>query len=306
MNCEFCKKEFASKSAINHHKKTAKYCLEIQGKTNNNYICEYCSKNYSTKSYLVEHYNTCSSKLFKTLEDENKSLKTKINKLTKINKELEIHSVENKVLKSQNSKLKKQNDKLEKELDKIKAENNLLKGQLSVLDKDHQIITNLAQQPKNTTTNTANTTNNILSIQTPLDFNNIDKIKNIIDEKYNDSYLVEGQKGIAKFAVEHILTDENGNLSYICTDPSRHIFKYKDSSGDIRKDVEAKKITNFLIDGGIQNKSSDMLIKLWSDNEGNVDGKKCSELLDKADAMMKLKNDNTIFKKELVYMTTKN
>jgi hypothetical protein len=306
MNCEFCNKEFASKSAVNHHKKTAKYCLEIQGKTNNNYICEYCSKNYSTKNYLVEHYNTCTSKLFKTLEDENKALKIKITKLTKINKELEIHSVENKVLKSQNSKLKKQNDKLEKELDNNKAENNLLKGRLSVLDKDHQIITNLAQQPKNTTTNTANTTNNILSIQTPLDFNNIDKLKNIIDEKYNDSYLFEGQKGIAKFAVEHILTDENGNLSYICTDPSRHIFKYKDSSGGIRKDVEAKKITNFLIDGGIQNKSSDMFIKLWSDKEGNVDGKKCSELLDKADAMMKLKNDNTVFKKELVYMTTKN
>ena len=136
-------------------------------------------------------------------------------------------------------------------------------------------------------------------------FNNLDKLKNIINEKYNDSYLFQGQKGIAKFAVEHILTDENGNLSYICTDPSRQIFKYKDSSGDIRKDVEAKKITNFLIDGGIQNKSSDMFIKLWTDIDGKIDGEKCSELLNKADAMMKLKNDNTIFKKELVYMTTK-
>ena len=47
-----------------------------------------------------------------------------------------------------------------------------------------------------------------------------------------------------------------------------------------------------------------MFMKLWTDKDGKIDGEKCSELLEKADAMMKLKNDNTIFKKELVYMTT--
>jgi hypothetical protein len=171
-----------------------------------------------------------------------------------------------------------------------------------VLDKNQELIYDIAKQPKTT----KNTTTNILSIQSPLDFNNLEKVKTIIDEKYNNSYLFEGQKGIAKFVVENILTDENGNLNYICTDPSRQIFKYKDPSGDIRKDIEAKKIINFLIDGGIQNKSSNMFMKLWTDKDGKIDGENCSELLEKADAMMKLKNDNTIFKKELIYMTTKN
>ncbi len=294
MNCQFCNKVFSSKSSLNNHQKNAKYCLKLQdNKETNNFNCDYCHKNFTSKQNLNIHFLNCKDK---DIENIRKEKDTEIENIRKEKIKLEIEK----------DRLEIKNNILENELIKIKEENNLLKGRLSVLDKDHQIITNLAQQPKNTTTNTANTTNNILSIQTPLDFNNIDKIKNIIDEKYNNSYLVEGQKGIAKFAVEHILTDENGNLSYICTDPSRHIFKYKDSSGDIRKDIEAKKITNFLIDGGIQNKSSDMLIKLWSDNEGNVDGKKCSELLDKAGAMMKLKNDNTVFKKELVYMTTKN
>ena len=31
---------------------------------------------------------------------------------------------------------------------------------------------------------------------------------------------------------------------YVCTDPSRQIFKYKDISGELKKDVEAKKLTN--------------------------------------------------------------
>ena len=273
MKCEFCKKELGTLSALNYHKKTAKYCLEIQGKINENYKCEYCNKNYSTPQHLKEHSKICKSKILKnnSIEDENKLLKD-----------------ENKTLREENSILKN--------------EINMLKGQLMVLDKNQELIYDIAKQPKTT----KNTTTNILSIQSPLDFDNLEKVKTIINEKYNDSYLIEGQKGIAKFAVENILTDENGNLAYICTDPSRQIFKYKDVSGDIRKDIEAKKITNFLINGGIQNKSTDMFIKLWSDKDGKIDGEKCSELLEKADAMMKLKNDNTIFKKELIYMTTKN
>jgi hypothetical protein len=187
---------------------------------------------------------------------------------------------------------------LKDEIRLLKEENMLFKGKLMVLDKNQDIVYNIAKEPKTSKNTTTNTTNNILSIQTPIDFNNIEKVKNIIDEKYT--------KGIAKFAVENILTDENGNLTYICTDPSRQIFKYKDSSGDIRKDVEAKKITNFLIDGGIQNKSTDMFKKLWTSDDGEIDGEKCSKLFSQADEMIKLKNDNTVFKKELVYMTTKN
>ena len=33
MECKFCKKILSSKSALNTHQRTAKYCLKIQGKT---------------------------------------------------------------------------------------------------------------------------------------------------------------------------------------------------------------------------------------------------------------------------------
>ena len=69
--------------------------------------------------------------------------------------------------------------------------------------------------------------------------------KQLIEEKYDSKYLFQGQKGVAQFAVDFILKDDSGQLKYICIDTSRQIFKYKDSFGDIRKDVEVKKFVIF-------------------------------------------------------------
>ena len=85
--------------------------------------------------------------------------------------------------------------------------------------------------------------------------------------------------------------------------PSRYVFKYKDTNGGLVKDIEAKKLTNVLIDNGIEHKSTNMFIELWTDENGKVDGKLCSELLGKAAGVKSLKEDNTEFKKQLVNMT---
>ena len=58
MNCEFCQKEFQIKSTLVYHQKTAKYCLEIQGKTNDQYKCSECQKTFSTQYRLNDHQNT--------------------------------------------------------------------------------------------------------------------------------------------------------------------------------------------------------------------------------------------------------
>ena len=59
MNCEFCSNKFVSTTSLKHHQRTAKYCLNIQGKKNKLYVCEYCSKDISTKNRLYTHYQTC-------------------------------------------------------------------------------------------------------------------------------------------------------------------------------------------------------------------------------------------------------
>jgi hypothetical protein len=55
MNCEYCAKEFSTKSSLSYHQKTAKYCLEKQGKTNEDYKCSYCEKCFTTKQRIDEH-----------------------------------------------------------------------------------------------------------------------------------------------------------------------------------------------------------------------------------------------------------
>jgi aspartate carbamoyltransferase regulatory subunit len=50
--CEFCEKELKTKSNIVFHQKTAKYCLEKQGKENINFKCNYCKKNLQRNKLL--------------------------------------------------------------------------------------------------------------------------------------------------------------------------------------------------------------------------------------------------------------
>jgi hypothetical protein len=156
---------------------------------------------------------------------------------------------------------------------------------------------------KSTVTNIKNNTVNNLNISSSIDFNNINKIKDIINDNFTIDYAVNGQKGLAKFVVDNFLTDENGKLNYICTDPSRQIFKYKDSTGEIKKDVEAKKLTNYIVDGGIKKKTIDVANNWYTDDEGKIDMNKFNIMLDQQQNILKLKDDNNNFKKELVTIT---
>ena len=85
MECEFCKKTFKTVSILNNHKKTARYCLDIQNKKNNEFSCSYCDKLLTTKNKLIIHENRCKEKnmyvsieSYKSLENQ---LKDKENQL---------------------------------------------------------------------------------------------------------------------------------------------------------------------------------------------------------------------------------
>lgn len=61
--CEFCQKSFASKSSLNLHQKTTKYCLNIQGKYEKKaYECNFCKKSYTTNNNLDIHLKICEVK----------------------------------------------------------------------------------------------------------------------------------------------------------------------------------------------------------------------------------------------------
>jgi len=291
MECTFCKKIFTSKSILSTHQKTAKYCLKIQGVSEvlNEYKCIYCNKEFTTKQHLLNHESICKEK---EISNKIKVVKEQLDNC--FNKEKE------KLIKHFNKEKEKLQFKLE-EKDKIiielKEKVAELNGRIHTLKDDHEVFKEIAKQPKTTNNN------NTLNITSSIDFDNIDKIKYVIENDFNINYAINGQKGIANFVKDKLLKDDNGKPLYICTDPSRQIFKYKDSRGEIKKDVEAKKLTEYIVDGGIKKKTVDIASKWYTDNEGGIDMEKFDMMMDPQQSILKLKDDNNTFKKELASLT---
>ena len=59
MECEFCKKILNNKSALNVHQKNTKYCLKMQGNSQQGkFVCE-CGKDFHNKHHLISHQDIC-------------------------------------------------------------------------------------------------------------------------------------------------------------------------------------------------------------------------------------------------------
>ena len=274
MNCQFCNKDFTSKSSLTNHQKTAKYCLKLQdtNKEISNFNCDYCRKLFTSRYNLNLHLLNCKDKEIEILRKE---------------KDKEIETI------------KKEKDKeietIRKEKDK--QENNY-KEQIKDLQQTiERMVLKAIERP--TTTN-----NNTLNITSFMDFDNIDKIKNAIEDKLDINYVVDGQKRLAHFVKDNLLMDDSGKLRYICTDPSRQIFKYKDSTGEVKKDVEAKKLTNYILEGGIRTKSAVLGNDWCKDDKGDINLDRFNVMMDQQQSIMKLSDDNNSFKKELVSLTS--
>jgi hypothetical protein len=75
LNCSFCNHIFTTKSSLNSHKKTAKYCLEIQNvQVDNSFVCEGCKANFTKKCHLERHIRICSQMSLNRLEKEKDSI----------------------------------------------------------------------------------------------------------------------------------------------------------------------------------------------------------------------------------------
>ncbi len=312
--CEYCNKGYTTKAILLKHQKTTKKCLEIQNKLNIEsvkieYNCIYCSKIFTTNQSLKNHTIMCIGKRENKIEDLLKEIEDlKINHVKEI-EDLKIkHIKEIEDLKINTKILEKENVKLQLNI----AE---LNGALNIASKASDCVYEIAKQPKsnnnnNITTNnsnssTRNTSNNnkTLNITTAIDFNDLDRIREIIAEKFNISYFLDGQKGIAQFAFDNLLKDENGNYKYNCTDPSRNVFKYKTPQGDLEKDIEAKKLTNYLVDGGIKGQAKNVSTK-WYENDGVIDHDRFNIACEKQVSILGITDNNTEFKKELVSLVS--
>jgi len=311
-NCEYCEKSFSTKSNLINHQKTAKFCLnKQQKKIIKEYKC-FCEKIFTTKIIFERHHKICKiskeENIEKTyLENIENEKKRYLEQLEK--KDKNIKELENKIyLQKLENDNKTYLEQLEKKDENIKY---IEKTYLEQLEKKDKHIKELEAQLANiamagvtkSSITTNNINNKILNISA-LDLND-DKIKSILDSKFDHNYIIDGQKGVAQFLVDHYLKDEDGKLKYICTDPSRQIFKYKDDLGDIQKDIKAKKLTKTLIDGGLKEKNNKIASSWWTTNDGKKDTDRFTVLQPKAAEISSISiSENTLFANELSAITT--
>lgn len=70
--CQYCSKKYSSMYVLVKHQSTAKFCLELQQKTNADimYACNFCNTSFTLKSIYDKHLNVCKEK--KKIEEEHK------------------------------------------------------------------------------------------------------------------------------------------------------------------------------------------------------------------------------------------
>ena len=305
MECEFCKKSLKNKYNLSYHKKTSKKCLIIQEKEINLELstCTFCDKSFS-EQVLKIHLFTCKKKktfdiLEKKIEDIKKENEKKIEDIKKeYEKKIEDIKKENeKNLEEIKKKYEKNLEELKKQNEKNKEENKLLKKELEIKDKiyndDHKTIRKLAAQPK--------TTNNIVG---NLNLSDTNRIKNIFEKEFTSNDIMDGQKGLANFAFQNILKDEEGNLVYACVDSSRKMFKFKDIDGKMIKDVNTQKLTDAFIMSDISQIPNKKSQEYWLNEDGTQNHYKFGHISNPAAEIMNLKYNNVTFREQLVNLTS--
>ena len=206
MDCQYCYNKFSSISSLNNHQRKTKYCLKIQGKpSSKEFTCEFCKSVFTAKIGLQYHSGICKS---------NNSV---------ILHELNTCKIDNQKIKEDNLVLKKQLE------DALRREQELREDYA-------KLATTCAK--KSTTTNTTNNLNLGVFDKSAAD------IKRIVDENYDRTYLVQGQKGVAKFTHKHVLTNDSEKPPiYIITDRSRGNGKYKISETEVVTDTGMSGLT---------------------------------------------------------------
>ena len=251
MECQYCKGKFISKQVLLNHQKRAKYCLLIQTNinTNTNVIselikCQYCELEM-VPNHLQRHHNRCIKRFETLIIEKDNIIKDKDKLIIKILKEKDILIIENEtIIKEKEKEIDKQKVIIEKEKYKLIIEKEIYK---ELGEHSRKVVEEIAKQPRNQKTNVTNQTTNNLNMLTPMDMN-VEDFGKIINDSFTKDYLLNGQKGAARFTVDKILKDSDGKLKYVCTDTSRQIYRFKTPDGLVQKDFKANKLSSVLVD----------------------------------------------------------
>ena len=278
MDCKFCKKTFSSKSNLSSHQKTAKYCLDLQGKENENFECIHCLKKFTLSKTLNDHIIVCKDKQKK----EKELIERKLEKYKEIEKHLEDC---NKLLKEKSEYIAKLEEKIEKLEFKVES------------------FTTIALTEKTTNNNTTTTTNNITVMTSNVLNLSQEHIKKILTENLDYNVVYAGQAGLAKFVVDNMLTDDTGKIIYKCVDPSRQMFEFMNEKGEIIRDMKAEKLIQSLINGDVIKIGLNEAAKGWNTEDKNLNLERSAVFAPKVSEYADLNRNNTVFRSKVSSLT---
>ena len=157
LECEYCKKTFATKNNLVAHQKRAKYCLQLRGLNTKvkKLRCPYCTKSF-TKTCLKTHINTYHQKterddnmLQKKLQEQiwlleekdialkelEKSIKEKDNTIKHLQKERETHIADaeisyQRVMKEKDLRYQSLEDEKEMQIERLEQQNRILRSDI--------------------------------------------------------------------------------------------------------------------------------------------------------------------------------
>ena len=173
-----------------------------------------------------------------------------------------------------------------KKIELLENEKNIwLEEKKILLQEKKDLIETIAKNPRKTTNIHTNLN---LSV-----FNKSDEdIKQLVQDNYNKEYLIEGQKGVARFTHSHVLKTEPNQLPmYTITDKTRGNGKYKTSNSEVVIDNGMQGLTKKL-HPSIKNKAIN--IAIIEDAMNN------KEVYEGYQEVFKMDDDNSVFRDEMI------
>lgn len=228
--CVYCETELSSKSALNKHQKTAKFCIQKQielGIKNIEEIedqkCNSCQKIFTTKFNRDRHEKNC--KILKLKTDD---------KITE----------------------------LKSEITELKEKISNYEGKIEVQDK---LINKLSDKP-NVINNTTNNTNNNGTVNnTKIDkiekvnikygqfiknkLYTIDEIREIVNEEFDKDLYYSGVNGTKDFILYRLFTDNDGYPLILSKgDSDRFIYFFMNNEGKLERRTSTTSLFNLIYD----------------------------------------------------------
>jgi len=254
-DCKLCDSTFSSKSTLNHHQKTAKYCIQKQS-IETNFYCSGCKKALSSKKRLETHTTTCREySLNVQKENYELELKEKDKKLQQVINEKDIKI--NRFQQIINEKDKRITD---------------------LEDRMHSLLVKAVSRPT-VTTNTDNRIQQTINNLIPLTDDHLSEQAEFLTL----DHIKQGALGYANFACDYALKDR-----ITCVDIARRKVKYKNSDGQIVTDPEmtvlSKKLftsikdKNTKLTNQYKRELRDMILKKYIESGNDISDEETKEL----------------------------